>query len=91
MGRRVTHMVRGHDHVEERYQIYPAYRAHPILTTVGLARRLSREFLGPYERVPTVALFTENALPQVFRLNIPIDLVREIYPPMSDVESGTPT
>ena len=25
LGRPVTHMVRGHDHVEERYEIYPAY------------------------------------------------------------------
>ena len=26
LGRPVTHMVRGHDHVEERYAVYPAYQ-----------------------------------------------------------------
>jgi hypothetical protein len=80
LGRPVTHMVRGHDHVEQRFAIYPAYTAHPILTTVALSRRLSREFLGPYERVPTVALYVEGGLPQVFRLHVPADLIAEIYP-----------
>ena len=80
LGRLVTHMVRGHDHVEERYMFYPAYHAHPILTTVALSRRLSREITGTYERVPTIALYTKHAVPQVFRLRIPAELVREIYP-----------
>jgi hypothetical protein len=89
LGRPVTHMVRGHDHVEERYQVYPAYKAYPILTTVALSRRLSREFLGTANRFPTVALYTEDSLPQVFRLHIPADLVREFYleasePPVRD-------
>ena len=56
LGRPVTHMVRGHDHVEQRFAIYPAYGATPILTTVALSRRLSRELFGSYERTPTVAL-----------------------------------
>ena len=86
LGRSVTHMVRGHDHVEERYFFYPAYKAYPILTTVGLSRRLSRESVGTYERVPTAALYTKNSLPQVFRLKIPCDLVREIYPETLDAE-----
>ena len=46
-GRPVTHMVRGHDHVDERYEMYPAYAAHPVLTTVALSRRLERESFGP--------------------------------------------
>ena len=72
LGRSVTHMVRGHDHVEERYFFYPAYKAYPILTTVGLSRRLSRETVGTYERVPTAALYTKNSLPQVFRTQNPL-------------------
>jgi hypothetical protein len=79
-------MVRGHDHVEERYLFYPAYKAFPILTTVGLSRRLSREFVGTFERVPTVAMYTKDSLPQIFRLKIPSDLVREIYPETLDAE-----
>jgi hypothetical protein len=84
LGRPVTHMVRGHDHVEQRFAIYPAYGAHPILTTVALSRRLSREFLGPYARAPTVARYVEGGVPQVFRLHVPVDLIAEVYPKSLD-------
>ncbi|MBO1909169.1 metallophosphoesterase [Microvirga sp. 3-52] len=87
LGRPVTHMVRGHDHVEERYAAYPTYRAHPVLTTVALSRRLSRESFGPYERVPTMAQFVEGGLPRVYRLHIPADIIREVYP---EPDSGSP-
>jgi hypothetical protein len=80
LGRPVTHMVRGHDHVDERYAMYPAYHAHPVLTTVALSRRLSRERFGPYERIPTLVQVVEGALPQVFRLHIPPDIIRDVYP-----------
>ena len=80
LGRPVTHMIRGHDHVEQRFEIYPAYAATPVLTTVALSRRLAREFLGPYPRVPTLALYVEGALPQVFRLHVPAGLIAEVYP-----------
>ena len=78
--RPVTHMVRGHDHVEDRYEIYPAYAAHPVLTTVALSRRLARETFGPYERAPTIARWVQGALPQVHRLCIPAAVVRDVYP-----------
>jgi hypothetical protein len=80
LGRPVTHMVRGHDHVEERYEIYPAYASTPVLTTVALSRRLVRELFGPFVRVPTVARWIPGSLPQVYRLHIPEGLVREYYP-----------
>jgi hypothetical protein len=80
LGRPVTHMVRGHDHVEERYAFYPAYKAHPILTTVALSRRLPREAFGPRERVPTIARFVEGELPQVHRLHIPPDIIDAVFP-----------
>lgn len=79
LGWPITHMVRGHDHVEERYAVYSADRANPILTTVALSRRLDRESFGPFERVPTIARYVEGAVPQVYRLHIPSDLIREIY------------
>ena len=89
LGRPVTHMVRGHDHVEHRFATYPAYSAHPILTTVALSRRLSREFLGPYERSPTIARYVEGALPQIFRLQMPAGMISEIYPESAD-DGDTP-
>src|SRR6478609_11594140 len=80
LGRPVTHLVRGHDHVEERYAIYPAYQAHPVLTTVALSRRLPRERFGSYERAPTVARFVEASLPQVYQLHIPASIINEVFP-----------
>ena len=88
LGRPVTHMVRGHDHVEERWAVYPAYRAHPILTTVALSRRLAREAFGPRVRVPTVARWVPGALPQVHRLHLPAPLVEELYPEPDESGEG---
>jgi len=80
LGRPVTHMVRGHDHVDERYEISPAYAQTPVLTTVALSRRLVRELFGPFVRVPTVARYIRGSLPQVYRLHIPEDQIRACYP-----------
>jgi hypothetical protein len=90
LGRPVTHMVRGHDHVEERWAVYPAYRAHPMLTTVALSRRLAREAFGPRVRVPTVARWVPGALPQVHRLHIPAPLVEELYPEAEEDAAAAP-
>ncbi|MBV0882077.1 metallophosphoesterase [Noviherbaspirillum sp. L7-7A] len=96
LGRRVTHMVRGHDHVQERYAVYPAYEAHPLLTTVALSRRLNREQFGPYERVPSLVRVVEGALPQIFQLHIPGDMINEFFPqpengaPPGTLDSGDP-
>ena len=88
LGRAVTHMVRGHDHVDERYEIYPAYATHPVLTTVALSRRLDREPFGPFERAPTVARWIPGALPQVYRLHVPAAVVRDVYAGADDGEAG---
>jgi hypothetical protein len=81
LGRPVTHLVRGHDHVEARYAVYPAFQAHPVLTTVALSRRLPREQFGSFERAPTIALVIEQSLPQVFQLHIPFDMINDAFPP----------
>ncbi|HEY8564008.1 MAG TPA: metallophosphoesterase [Beijerinckiaceae bacterium] len=83
LGRPVTHLVRGHDHVEDRWAVYPAYAPTPILTTVALSRRLPRESFGPPTRVPTLARTVERSLPQVYRLHIPADLVIATYPELT--------
>jgi Calcineurin-like phosphoesterase len=90
LGRPLTHMVRGHDHVDERYEIYPAYRNTPVLTTVALSRRLPRELMGPYVRVPSMARWTRGALPQVHRLHVPEAIVRELYPEIMEEEVTAP-
>lgn len=89
LGRPITHMVRGHDHIEERYAIYPAYHAHPVLTTVALSRRLNRERFGPYARAPTLARVVYRSLPQVYQLFPPAELINKVFPqPEQDEEAG---
>jgi hypothetical protein len=66
--------------VDERYAIYPAYKAHPVLTTVALSRRLNRERFGPYERAPTLARVMAASLPQVYQLYPPAELIEEVFP-----------
>lgn len=91
LGRPVTHMARGHDHVEERYAIYPAYQAHPVLTTVALSRRLPREQFGAYVRTPTVARVVEATLPQVYRLRIPAPIIETYFPRPADTSGAAGT
>lgn len=91
LGRPVTHFVRGHDHVEERYAVYPAYKSHPVLTTVALSRRLPRESVGPYERAPTLARVLGDALPQVYQLHPPAELIRLVFPEPAALDEGAPS
>ncbi|HEV2736430.1 MAG TPA: metallophosphoesterase family protein [Longimicrobiaceae bacterium] len=79
-GRPVDRMIRGHDHVEERFAVYPGWEAHPALTINTLSHRLPREVFGPYERVPVIARRVRGELPEVRRLFIPPELLREVYP-----------
>ncbi len=88
LGRQVTHFVRGHDHVEERYAIYPAYRLHPVLTTVALSRRLPREQFGSYERAPTLVRVRHGALPQVYQLFPPDELINEVFPQLEPADDS---
>ena len=63
-----------------------AWAKRPLLTTVALSRRLPREAFGPDVRVPTVARWTPGALPQVHRLHIPPDMIRELF--RADLEAA---
>ncbi|HYW07408.1 MAG TPA: metallophosphoesterase [Longimicrobium sp.] len=80
LGRPVTRLLRGHDHLEDRFELFPAYVEVPVLTINTLSHRLPREVFGTYERVPVIARFVDGEVPEVRRLFIPPELVREIYP-----------
>jgi hypothetical protein len=88
LGRPVSRMLRGHDHVEERFAVFPAWAEHPALTINTLSHRLPREVFGSYERVPVVARWVRGELPEVRRLFIPAELIREIYPEPVDAAEG---
>ena len=86
LDRKVERLVRGHDHVEERYKFYEKYARNSVLTLNTLSHRLPGEFFGPYVRTPCVARWREGKLPEVHRLRIPDHIVKEIYP---EVAGGT--
>ena len=73
-------MVRGHDHVEERYYVLSRLHSLSHSDDRSFIKTAIKRDCRHYERVPTIALYTKHAVPQVFRLKIPSDLVREIYP-----------
>ncbi len=80
LGRPVERMLRGHDHVEERFAVYPAWTANPVLTINTMSHRLPREVFGAYERVPVVAKWVRGELPEVRRLFVPAELIQQVYP-----------
>lgn len=88
MGRPVSRMVRGHDHVEERFAVYYPDTAHPLLTVNTMSHRLPREVFGGYERAPVIARWVRGELPEVHRLMIPPELVRELNPEPGGGEEG---
>jgi hypothetical protein len=89
LGRPVARLVRGHDHVEERFAVFEAYATNPVLTINTMSHRLPREVFGAYERVPVVARWVQGALPEVHRLHLPPELIRAVYPePGSGGEAG---
>lgn len=75
----VTRMIRGHDHVQDRYAIYERYNGN-LLTINSLSHRLPRECFSPYERLPCVARWIPGRLPQVHRLAIPAEMIQQLYP-----------
>ena len=79
LGKPIRRMVRGHDHVEERYKVHEHYKKHPLLTINAMSYR-KRDMFGPYVRVPCVARWIRDELPQVHRLTIPEEIVKDIYP-----------
>ncbi len=79
IGQPVARMLRGHDHVENRFALYERYVKNPVLTINTLSRKLPREVFGPFERMPCIARWIPDQLPEVHRVNIPPDVVREVY------------
>jgi hypothetical protein len=81
LGQPVRRMIRGHDHVEERFQLYTSYLRNHVLTINTMCCRQDGEFGEPYPRTPCVARARPGELPEVHRLALPADLVQSYYPP----------
>lgn len=88
IGLPVTRMVRGHDHLENRFETYDRYIKNPVLTINSLSRRLPRES-GVFERTPCIARHVLGKLPEVHRLEISPETVRKIYSQFMEAEQQT--
>lgn len=88
LGRPVERMIRGHDHIEERFAVPPAYAKNPVLTINTLSHRLPREIFGEYERVPVIARHLSGELPEVYRLHVPPELINQLYPEQAEASAG---
>ena len=82
LGRPVSRMVRGHDHVDrrERFSVFSKYTRNHVLTINNMSCRLPREVFGPTVHVPCVGHWQPGALPTVHQVVIPDEAVLEMYP-----------
>jgi Calcineurin-like phosphoesterase len=81
--RSVSRLIRGHDHLDDRYGLYPVLKegsaSHSILTINTLCQRLGREAFGPLARRPCIARYVPGALPEVHRIHVPEDIIERRY------------
>jgi hypothetical protein len=93
MGLPVKRFVRGHDHVPARWQAYPDYAEHPVLTINAMGRRMDGE-PDPAEgqhAFHVMARYTPNQLPVVVQLPLHPDEVNRAFGrdvPKENVEPG---
>lgn len=80
MGYPVRRMIRGHDHVPLRYDLYPNYKINQVLTLNTLTCRLDGEFIKQIVTAPCVALYRHGLLPHIHKLVLSEDVVRSWYP-----------
>ena len=76
-GRQIIRVIRGHDHVPERWASPPRYEGR-LLTLNAMSWR-QRETTGPFVRRPVVARHRPNEFPEIFQLEIPAELVQRLY------------
>lgn len=79
LGRPVLGMIRGHDHIDQRFDLHAPYANRRLLTLNTMGHRLSRES-GSYPRTPCVARYLPGWGIEVHRINIPERLLRSVYP-----------
>jgi hypothetical protein len=86
-GRPVHRLIRGHDHIVDRYNLHPTYQRVPMRTINCMSRRLPREVFGGYVRTPIVARHRPGETPVIFRIHVPDQAVFAAYPFQTEVET----
>jgi hypothetical protein len=87
LGRPVQRVIRGHDHMPERWASPVKFEGKLLTLNAMSCRR--REATGPFVRQPIIARFCPNEFPELFRLDIPTELVERIYGEKGQTECGT--
>jgi hypothetical protein len=81
LGIKAERLVRGHDHFETGYSVYPKWIRNQCVTINTMARRLPRDPFGTFYRTPCVARWVPGKAPEVHRLTVPGDLIDAYYSP----------
>jgi hypothetical protein len=81
LGIKAARIVRGHDHYETGYSIYPKWTRHQCITVNTMSRRLPRDPFGTFHRTPCVARWVPGKAPEVHRLHVPESLIDAYYKP----------
>jgi hypothetical protein len=90
LGLEAERIVRGHDHFEAGYSVYPKWDRNQCVTINTMSRRLPRDPFGNFHRTPCVARWIPGKAPEVHRLTVPGNLIDAYYKPeaKSDEESS---
>jgi hypothetical protein len=81
----VRRLVRGHDHVPDRWQLFPEYAEYPVLTINAMGRWLDGEMpTAAGHPLPVVARHAPGHLPEVVRLPLDPAEVARAFPRWND-------
>lgn len=86
LGVKAERIVRGHDHYEAGYSLYPKWVRNQCVTINTMSRRLPRDPFGTFHRTPCVARWVPGKAPEVHRLAIPGNLIDAYYKPETNTD-----
>ena len=82
LGQPVSRMVKGHEHIPERYSTYEKFIDHPMLVINNMCTRQGEFVIGGDDNSPSppcVARWREGKPPEVHPVKIPRYLIEKIY------------
>lgn len=77
VGRQIRQVIRGHDHVIDRWAAPATYEGR--LITLNAMSWRQRDALGPFVRQPVMARHRAGSFPELFQLEIPAEHVMNLY------------
>ena len=79
LGRPVRAMLRGHDHVPDRFLVHERYRRHPVVTINAMSSK-QREVFGLWERKPVAVRWRAGHPLEIHQIEIPAWLIAHFHP-----------